>query len=153
LACDAEQFYIRPGADPGKGKQMPGPNYPDPPARASISWEGDSLDVLKTWPRDVQHDIGLSFRNLQEGERPTLAARPMQSIGQGVFELKTEDETTSYRVIYLARIENTIYVLDSFTKKSRKTEKNDLNRARARLSNVRLRLQKEKIDAKRRRDK
>jgi len=116
---------------------------------AKISWEGDSLDVLKAWPRDVQRDIGLSLRNLQEGERPTIAARPMQSVGQGVFELKAGDEATWYRVIYLARIENTIYVLDSFIKKSRKTEKNDLNRARARLSNVRLRLQKEKIDAKR----
>jgi phage-related protein len=76
----------------------------------------------------------------------------MQSIGQGVFELKAEDKAAWYRVIYLSRIENTIYVLDSFTKKTQKTEKNDLNRARARLSNVRLRLQKEKIDAKRKRD-
>jgi len=64
------------------------------------------------------------------------------------FELKAEDESTWYRVIYLARIENTVYVLDSFIKKSRKTEKNDLNRAKARLSKVRQRLQKEKSDAK-----
>jgi len=73
----------------------------------------------------------------------------MQSIGQGVFELKTADEATWYRVIYLARIENTIYVLDSFTKQSRKTEKNDLNRAKARLRNLKQRLQEERIDAKR----
>ena len=121
--------------------------------RTPISWEGDSLDILKTWPRNVQRDIVLSLRNLQEGDRPTLAARPMQSIGQGVFELKAEDEAAWYRVIYLSRIEDTIYVLDSFTKKTRKTEKNDLNRAGARLSSVKLRLQKEKIDAKRKRDK
>ena len=77
----------------------------------------------------------------------------MQSIGRGVFELKAEDEAAWYRVIYLARIEDTIYVLDSFIKRSRKTEKNDLNRARARLSKVRQRLQKEKSDAKGKRDK
>jgi len=77
----------------------------------------------------------------------------MQSVGQGVFELKAEDEAAWYRVIYLSKIGNTIYVLDSFTKKTRKTEKNDLNRARARLSNLKLRLQKEKIDAKRKSDK
>ena len=129
------------------------PNYTSPSARASISWEGDSLDVLKTWPRDVQRDFGLSLRNLQEGERPTLATRAMQSVGQGVFELKAADEAAWYRVIYLARIEDTIYVLDSFTKKSRKTEKNDLNRSRARLSQVKRRLQKEKIDAKHKRGK
>jgi len=77
----------------------------------------------------------------------------MQLIGQGVFELKTADEATWYRVVYLARIENTIFVLDSFNKKSRKTERNDLKRARARLSNVRQRLQKEMIDAKRKKDR
>jgi phage-related protein len=132
---------------------MPGSNYPDPPVRASISWEGDSLDVLKVWPSDVRRDIGHSLRRLQEGESPDLPTRPMQSIGHGVFELKTEDEAAWYRVIYLARIKDKIYVdkiyvLDSFTKKSRKTEKNDLNRARARLSRVTQRLQKEKSDAK-----
>jgi phage-related protein len=67
----------------------------------------------------------------------------MQAIGNGVFELKAADEAAWYRVIYLSRIEDTIYVLDSFTKKTRKTEKNDLNRARARWSMVRQRLQKE----------
>jgi phage-related protein len=142
-----------PGVNPGKEKQMPGTNFTGHSTRASISWEGDSLDVLKAWPRNVQRDIGLSLLNLQEGQRPTLDTRPMQSIGQGVFELKAEDEAAWYRVVYLARIEDTIFVLDSFMKKSRKTEKNDLNRARTRLSNVRLRLQKEKIDANRKRDK
>ncbi|MGO9438118.1 MAG: type II toxin-antitoxin system RelE/ParE family toxin [Terracidiphilus sp.] len=119
------------------------------PAQANISWEGNSRDVLKQWPREIQRDFGMSLRNLQQGERPDLAARPMQSIGQGVFELKAADEAAWYRVIYLARIENTIYVLDSFKKKSRKTEKNDLNRARARLAQVRQRLQEERTDAQR----
>ena len=128
-------------------------NYTGPSERATIAWEGDSRDVLKAWPNDVQRDIGHSLRKLQEGENPDLPTRPMQSIGQGVFELKAADEAAWYRVIYLARIENTIYVLDSFIKKSRKTEKNDLNRARARLSKVRQRLQKEKSDAKGKRDK
>jgi phage-related protein len=132
---------------------MPGSNETDYSARASIAWEGDSYEILKVWPREIRHDIGLSLRNLQEGERPTLAVRPMQSIGQGVFELKAADEAAWYRVIYLSKIGDTIYVLDSFTKKTRKTEKNDLNRARARLSKVRQRLQKEKTDAKRKRDK
>jgi phage-related protein len=117
--------------------------------RAAISWEGDSLEILKAWPRAVQRDFGLSLLNLQDGRRPTLPARPMQSIGPGVFELKAADEKTWYRVLYLARVADTIYVLDSFTKKSRKTEKTDLNRARARLSLVRQRLQEARTNAKR----
>jgi phage-related protein len=86
---------------------------------------------------------------LQQSERPTLAARPMKSIAQGVFELKAADEAAWYRVIYLAKIGNTIYVLDSFTKKSRKTEKNDLDRAKTRLSRVKQRIREERSDAKR----
>jgi phage-related protein len=120
-------------------------------SRAGISWEGDSLEVLKAWPREVQRDFGLSLLKLQEGFRPTLAARPMKSIGSGVFELKAADEAAWYRMIYLAKIDETIYVLDSFIKKSRKTEKNDLNRAKARLIQVKQRLQKERINVKRNR--
>jgi len=113
---------------------MQSTNHAARQVRASVTWEGDSHEVLKAWPRNVQRDIGLYLLKIQNGETRTLPVRPMQSIGQGVFELKSEDEAAWYRVIYLARIENAIYVLDSFVKKSRKTEKNDLNRARARLS-------------------
>lgn len=132
---------------------MPGFKRTDLSALAIVSWEGDSRDVLKEWPREIQHDFGMSLLNLQRGERPNLATRPMQSIGQGVFELKAADEARWYRVIYLARIENTIYVLDSFTKDSRKTERNDLKRARVRLAQVKRRIQEERADARRKSDK
>jgi phage-related protein len=119
------------------------------PTRAILQWEGDSLEVLKEWPRIVQHAFGASLMRLQDGQRSALRTRPMQSIGQDVFELKTADEAAWYRVIYLARIGDTIYVLDSFTKKSRKTEKNDLNRSKVRLTQVNRRLQEERTNAKR----
>jgi len=72
----------------------------------------------------------------------------MQSVGKGVFELKDADDATWYRMLYLARIDDAIYVLDCFTKNTRKTESNTLNRARTRLSRVRLRIQEMKIDGK-----
>ncbi|HVZ84345.1 MAG TPA: type II toxin-antitoxin system RelE/ParE family toxin [Terracidiphilus sp.] len=122
---------------------MPGSDW------ATIAWEGDSREVLKKWPREIQRDFGFALLQLQQGHRPALPARPMQSIGQGVFELKAADEATWYRVVYLARVEDTIYILDSFTKQSRKTEKNDLARAKARLAAVKRRLQQERNDAKR----
>jgi predicted XRE-type DNA-binding protein len=71
---------------------------------------------------------------MQEGRRPTLDARPMQSVGKGVFELKDADDATWYRMLYLARspgaYSDTIYVLDCFTKNTRKTGSNTLNKAR-----------------------
>ena len=47
-----------------------------------------------------------------------------------------------------ARIDDVIYVLDCFTKNTRKTESNTLNKARARLSRVRMRIQEIKRDGK-----
>jgi phage-related protein len=120
---------------------------PKTPA-ASISWEGDSWEVLKSWPREMQHSFGNALREMQEGRRPTLSARPMQSVGNGVFELKDSDEATWYRMLYLARIDDTIYVLDCFTKNTQKTASNTLSRARTRLSRVRLRIQETKRDGK-----
>jgi phage-related protein len=73
----------------------------------------------------------------------------MQSIGQGVFELKDADAKAWYRVIYLARIEDRIYILDCFTKSSRKTARNDLATAKARLAHVQQQLREERKDAKR----
>jgi phage-related protein len=115
---------------------------------ASISWEGDSWETLKSWPREIQHSFGIALREMQEGRRPMLDARPMQSVGKGVFELKDADDATWYRMLYLARIENTIYVLDCFTKNTRKTASNTLGKARTRLSQVRLRIQETKRDGK-----
>ncbi len=109
---------------------------------------GDSRLVLREWPEEIRASVGQSLRLLQHGFPAALAVRPMQSIGKGVFELKDADESTWYRVLYLARIEDRIYILDCFTKSSRKTARNDLATAKARLARVRQQLREELKDAK-----
>ena len=116
---------------------------------ASISWEGDSWKVLKSWPKAMQWDFGNSLREMQNGRPARLQVRPMQSIGAGVFELKDADEKTWYRMVYLARIEDTIYVLDCFEKDTAKTERKDLHTAAARLSQVKQRILEERRHEKR----
>ncbi len=68
----------------------------------------------------------------------------MSSIGQGVFELKDSDADKWYRVLYLARIEDTIHVLHSFTKDTAKTERNDIQAAKQRLKAVQERMRAQK---------
>jgi phage-related protein len=68
-------------------------------------------------------DFGNSLREMQNGRAAKLQVRPMQSIGAGLFELKDTNETTWYRMVYLARIEDTIYVLDCFENDTAKTER------------------------------
>ena len=54
-------------------------------------------------------------------------------LSQRVFELKDSDESKWYRLVYLARVEDTIYVLHCFTKNTAKTEKRDLATAEAKV--------------------
>jgi len=73
----------------------------------------------------------------------------MSSIGNGVFELKDLDQNAWYRVVYIARKNDVIYVLDCFEKHSRKTEKRDRDRAKGRYKVVQQRLREEQKNAKR----
>jgi phage-related protein len=116
---------------------------------AQISWEGDSWKVLKSWPKAIQWDFGNSLREMQQGRPARLNVRPMQSIDKGVFELKDADEKKWYRMLYLATVEDVIYVLDCFEKDTAKTEQKDLKTAANRLSAVRQRILEKRSDEKR----
>jgi phage-related protein len=111
---------------------------------ASISWEGDSRDVLSTWPDDIRKDFGYSLFEMQNGRSALLPVRPMSSIAAGVFELKDADERTWYRMIYLARVNDVIYVLHCFQKDTAKTERRDLDTAERRWKLVQQRLREKK---------
>ena len=50
---------------------------------------------------------------------------------------KRQDEYGAFRVIYIAKLEEAIYVLHVFQKKSQRTEQKDIELARKRLSMLR----------------
>ena len=110
---------------------------------AEVAWEGDSLEVLRGFSHEVRSCLGADLRRLQIGEQP-LDSRPMKSIGKRVFELRQQDRRGWYRLIYLAKVESTIYVLHCFEKRTRKTPPRELQTAKARLTNVMARLKRKK---------
>jgi phage-related protein len=103
---------------------------------AGIHWVGDAKEVLSAFPQEIKSVLGYSLRRLQKGLLPDCDARRMESVGKGVWELKTADERTWYRVIYLTRIGDTLYVLHAFEKDRRKTDRRDLEIAKSRLKLV-----------------
>ena len=113
------------------------------PKDAVIAWEGDSKEVLSSFPDAAKRNLGFDLRLLQQGEQPT-DYRPMTSIGPGVFELRDQDERAWYRVIYLSRIRDVIHVLHCFEKRSRETPMNEIRTARQRLKEVRARMARER---------
>lgn len=116
--------------------------------RASLCWEGDSRDVLREWPKNIRGDFGTALDAIQDGEKPRIPTRPMQSIAPSVFELKDADEKKWYRLVYLARVKDVIYVLHCFTKDTAKTEKHDLAIAEQRWKQVQQRLREEQKNEK-----
>lgn len=57
-------------------------------------------------------------------------AKPMSKIGVGVFELRLDDDQNEYRVIYVVKFEEAIWILHAFSKKTRKTRKSDIDIAK-----------------------
>ena len=57
---------------------------------------------------------------------------PMSSVGAGAGEIRIKDEAGIYRVIYVAKFENAVYVLHAFKKKTQKTRKADIALAKER---------------------
>jgi len=110
---------------------------------ASIAWEGDSKEVISSFPVAAKENLGFQLRLLQKGEQPT-DYRPMTTVGPGVFELRDQDERAWYRVIYLSRIRDVIHILHCFEKKSRETPLREIEKARQRLKTVRSRMTQEK---------
>jgi phage-related protein len=103
---------------------------------AEIRWLGDAKETLSAFPQEIKSVLGYSLRRLQRGILPDCDARRMESIGKGVWELKTSNDRTWYRLIYLTRIGDAFYILHAFEKSSRKTDRRDLETAKSRLKLV-----------------
>ena len=97
----------------------------------SIRFLGDSLKRLRGFPEDARQDAGYQLDKLQRGEQPD-DFKPVPSIGQGVEEIRIWDGAGTFRVIYTARINDTVVVLHAFQKKTQATSKRDIDLARAR---------------------
>ena len=60
----------------------------------------------------------------------------MPSIGLGVEEIRVRAETGAYRVIYIARHAEAVYVLHAFQKKTQATSPRDLDIAKKRFAQL-----------------
>ena len=97
---------------------------------------GASLDDLRAFPKRVQKKLGYQIYRVEAGLDPD-DWKPMPSIGPGVREIRVRDEGNAYRTMYVTNIEQTVYVLHVFQKKTRRTAKKDIELAKSRLGAIR----------------
>ncbi|PYP87052.1 MAG: hypothetical protein DMG65_17745 [Candidatus Angelobacter sp. Gp1-AA117] len=117
---------------------------------AEVIWVGDSRGVLREFPAKIQENLGYALYQVQLGQMPG-DSKPMRALGAGVYELREQDERAWYRVIYLKKIKQRIYVLHCFEKQTGKTEQRDIETARARLKRVQEQQREEGQHAKQKR--
>ena len=60
----------------------------------------------------------------------------MKTIGAGVKEIRIRDESGAFRVIYLAKLGDAVYVLHCFQKKTEQTSGRDIDLARKRYKEL-----------------
>ena len=75
------------------------------------------------------------MEKVQRGEPPD-DFKPMPAIGPGVEEIRIRQRAGSFRVIYLARRADAVYVLHAFAKRSQATGRRDLALARQRYAEL-----------------
>jgi len=96
-----------------------------------VRFVGSSLDDLRQFPAGARREAGFELSNVQAGLQPS-DWKPMNTVGAGAVEIRIKDKDGIYRVIYVARFEEAVYVLHAFQKKTQKTRKADIELAKAR---------------------
>lgn len=60
----------------------------------------------------------------------------MKTIGAGVREIRIREEAGAFRVVYLARLADAVYILHCFQKKTEQTSGRDIDLARKRYKEL-----------------
>lgn len=101
-----------------------------------VRFMGSAKDDLSAFPKSARNRAGHELYMVQVGRNPD-DWKPMSTVGAGACEIRVRDETGAFRVIYVARFEDAVYVLHAFQKKARKTSQADVRLARKRYRNAR----------------
>ena len=93
-----------------------------------VEFLGDSLDALKAFPASARRRCGYQIGRVQAGLMPD-DWKPMVTVGPGAQEIRVRDESGAYRVIYVAKFADAVYVLHCFEKRTQRTPKADIELA------------------------
>jgi phage-related protein len=96
---------------------------------------GSSLDDLRDFPRGARRETGFQLDKVQRGEEAD-DWKPMPTVGAGVHEIRVRDDGGVFRMMYVAKFPEAVYVLHAFQKKTRATSRKDLALAKDRYQEI-----------------
>jgi phage-related protein len=99
-----------------------------------LRFVGSSLDDLRSFPAEARRQAGFDLYAIQRGLEPS-DWKPMKTVGSGVREIRIR-VLGEWRVLYVAKFADAVYVLHAFQKKTQKTRRHDLAIARRRYKQL-----------------
>ncbi|SJM96205.1 type II toxin-antitoxin system RelE/ParE family toxin [Crenothrix polyspora] len=96
---------------------------------------GSSLDDLKNFPLEARREAGFELDTVQRGNMPS-DFKPLLTVGSGVYEIRIH-ALGEWRIIYVAKFDDAVYVLHAFQKKTQKTQHEDIELAKRRYKQLR----------------
>ena len=100
-----------------------------------IRWVGSSYEDILNFPAESRKEAGFQLGKVQAGLELDNW-KPFDDVRAGTKEIRIRDAAGAYRVMYVAKFEEAIYVLHCFQKKTKTTTKHDKNIAEARYRTV-----------------
>ena len=100
----------------------------------TLRFIGSSIDDLRDFPMEARREAGFELDAVQRGLMPS-DFKPMLNVGAGAYEIRLH-VLGEWRVIYVAKFAEAVYVLHAFGKKSQKTPKADLDLAKRRYAQM-----------------
>lgn len=110
------------------------------PSRKPLVWMGSSRRDLSAMPDAVKKDFGGALHGVQDGRTPD-AAKQLAGKSKGAVQLSEDHDGDTYRAVYTVELEETVYVLHCFQKKSksgRATPQADIDLIERRLKDARV---------------
>ncbi len=89
-----------------------------------IRWIGSSYRDLLDFPVEPRRDAGFQLGRVQAGLDPE-DWKPFDDVGAGTQEIRIKEASGIFRVMYVAKFEEAIYVLHCFQKKTVATTQHD----------------------------
>lgn len=99
-----------------------------------IRWLGSTNRIVREYPVNVRREIGYNLDRIQRGLEP-FDWKPLVGVGNGVKEIRIHEEN-EYRVLFVTKFQEAIYVLHSFVKKTEQTAKKDIDIAKKRYAEI-----------------
>lgn len=96
-----------------------------------VEWLGTTRGDIRDLRPATRQDLGHELVRVQLGLMPNNY-KPMPAVGPGAYEIRVADEDGIARLMYLANFRNTVYVLHVFEKKTQRTPKPDIDKAKQR---------------------